>query len=159
MSEVELKTLKDYLDDMLDKGFIRLSKSPTGTPVLFVKKKDGSLCLCVDYRGLNKITRKNRYPIPRIETLVDQLHLAKIYSKINLHVGYNNVRIAEGDEWKTVFRTRYGTFEYFVMPFGLTNAPPTFQCLMNDIFHDLVDVYMVVYLDNILIYSDNMEQH
>jgi len=127
--------------------------------VLFVKKKDGSLRLCVDYRGLNKITRKNCYPIPRIETLVDQLRLAKIYSKIDLRVGYNNVRIAEGDEWKTAFRTRYGAFEYLVMPFGLTNAPATFQCLMNDIFHDLVNVYVVVYLDDILIYSDNIEQH
>ena len=159
MSKVELKTLKDYLDDMLDKGFIWPSKSPAGAPVLFVKKKDGSLCLCVDYRGLNKITRKNRYPIPRIETLVDQLRSAKIYSKIDLRVGYNNVRIAEGDEWKTAFRTRYGAFEYLVMLFGLTNAPATFQCLMNDIFHDLVDVYVVVYLDDILIYSDNIKQH
>jgi hypothetical protein len=159
MSEVELKTLKDYLDDMLDKGFIRPSKSPAGAPVLFVKKKDGSLRLCVDYRGLNKITRKNRYPIPRIETLVDQLRSAKVYSKIDLRVGYNNVRIAEGDEWKTAFRTRYGAFEYLVMPFGLTNAPATFQHLMNDIFHDLVDVNVVVYLDDILIYSGNLEQH
>src|ERR1700731_1917303 len=104
MSEVELKTLKDYLDDMLDKGFIRLSKSPAGAPVLFVKKKDGDLHLCVDYQGLNKITQKNRYPIPRIKTLIDQLHSAKIYLKINIRVGYNNMRIAEGDKWKTVFR-------------------------------------------------------
>src|SRR6202045_5141988 len=159
MSEVELKMLKDYLDDMLDKGFIQLSKSPAGAPVLFVKKKDKGLRLCVDYRGLNKITWKNRYPIPRIETLVNQLHLAKIYSKIDLRVGYNNVRIAEGDKWKTAFRTHYGAFEYLVMPFGLTNTPATFQHLMNDIFHDLVDVYVVVYLDDILIYSDNIEQH
>src|SRR6202045_3536294 len=159
MSEVELKMLKDYLDNMLDKGFIQLSKSPVGAPVLFAKKKDRGLRLCVDYRGLNKITQKNRYPIPQIETLVDQLRLAKIYLKINLRVGYNNVRIAEGDEWKTAFHTHYGAFEYLVMPFGLTNAPATFQCLMNDIFHDLVDVYVVVYLDDILIYLDNMEQH
>ena len=159
MSEVELKTLKDYLDDMLDKGFIQPSKSPVGAPVLFVKKKDGSLRLCVDYRGLNKITQKNHYPIPQIETLVDQLHSAKIYSKIDLRVGYNNMRIAEGDEWKTAFRTRYSAFEYLVMLFGLTNAPATFQRLMNNIFHDLVDVYMVVYLDNILIYLDNIKQH
>src|ERR1700731_2952824 len=129
MSEVELKMLKDYLDDMLEKGFIRLSKSPAGAPVLFVKKKDGGLRLCVNYRGLNKITQKNCYPIPRIETLIDQLRLAKIYLKIDLHVGYNNVRIAEGDEWKTAFCTCYSVFKYFVMPFGLTNAPAPFQCL------------------------------
>src|SRR6202045_3823303 len=124
-----------------------------------MKKKDGGLRLCVNYRGLNKITQKNRYPIPRIETLVDQLRSAKIYSKIDLRVGHNNVRIAEGDEWKTTCRTRYGAFEYLVMPFGLTNAPATFQRLMNDIFHDLVNIYIVVYLDDILIYSDNNEQH
>src|ERR1700719_405650 len=159
MSEVELKMLKDYLDNMLEKGFIRPSKSPAGAPVLFVKKKDGGLRLCVDYRGLNKITRKNRYPIPRIETLVDQLRLAKIYSKIDLCVGYNNVRIAEGDEWKTTFRISYGAFEYLVMPFGLTNAPATFQRFMNDIFADMVDSFVVVYLDDILLYSDKITEH
>src|ERR1700731_826695 len=106
---------------MLDKGFIWPSKSPAGAPVLVAKKKDRGLCLCVDYQGLNKITQKNRYPIPQIETLVDELRLAKIYSKIDLQVGYNNVRIAEGVEWKTAFHTRYSVFEYLVMPFGLMN--------------------------------------
>src|ERR1700731_1327111 len=130
MSEVELKTLKDYLDDMLDKGFIPPSKSPAGAPVLFAKKKDRGLRLCVDYQGLNKITQKNRYPIPQIGRLVDQLSLAKIYSIIDLQVGYNNVRIAEGVEWKTAFRARYSVFEYLVMPFRLMNTPKNFQHLI-----------------------------
>ena len=159
MSEIELKALKEYLDEMLGKGFIRASHSSTGAPVVFVKKKDGGLRLCVDYRGLNQITRKSRYPIPLIGNLIDQLKSAKIYSKIDLRSGYNNVRIAKGQEWLTAFRTRYGLFEYLVMPFGLTNAPATFQYFMNDIFHDMVDLFVVVYLDDILIYSDSLEEH
>ena len=159
MSELELKALKDYLDDMTQKGFIRPSSSPAGAPVLFVKKKDGSLRLCVDYRGLNRITKRNRYPIPLIGTLIDRLSTAKIYSKIDLRVGYNNVCIAEGHEWKTAFRTRYGSFEYLVMPFGMTNAPATFQYFMNDIFRDMTDIFIVIYLDDILIYSENEKDH
>jgi hypothetical protein len=159
MSENELVVLREYLDDMVSKGFIRSSNSPAGAPVLFVKKKDGSLRLCVDYRGLNKITKKNRYPLPLIGNLLDRLKSATVYSKIDLRAGYHNVRIASGHEWKTAFRTRYGSFEYLVMPFGLTNAPATFQYFMNDIFRDMVDICVVVYLDDILIYSENMEQH
>jgi len=127
MSELELKVLHDYIDDMLQKGFIRPSESPAGAPVMFAKKKDGSLRLCVDYRGLNRVTIKNRYPIPLINNMLDCLQGAWIYSKIDLHAGYNNICIKEGDEWKTAFHTRYGTFEYLVMPFRLTNAPATFQ--------------------------------
>ena len=159
MSAPELNTLKDYINEMLGKGFIRASNSPAGAPVLFIKKKDGSLRLCVDYRGLNKITRKNRYPIPLVGNLIDQLREAKIYSKIDLRAGYNNVRITDGQEWLTAFRTRYGSFEYLVMPFGLTNAPATFQYFMNDIFHDMIDVHLIIYLDDLLIYSKDEETH
>ena len=127
LSQTELTALREYIDENLAKGFIRHSKSPAGAPILFVKKKDGSLRMCVDYRGLNKITKKNRYPLPLISGLLDQLGQAKIYTKIDLRGAYNLVRIKEGDEWKTAFRTRYGHFEYNVMPFGLTNAPAIFQ--------------------------------
>lgn len=115
--------------------------------------------LCVDYRGLNRITKKNRYPLPLIGNLVDRLRSAKIFTKLDLRVGYNNVRIAEGHEWKTAFRTRYGSFEYLVMPFGMTNSPSTFQHFMNDVFQDMSDVFVVVYLDDILIYSNSEEEH
>ena len=159
MSETELRTVREYLDDMLGKGFIRSSSSPAGAPILFAKKKDGSLRLCVDYRGLNRITKKNRYPIPLINDLLDRLRDARVFTKIDLRAGYNNIRIAEGDEWKTAFRTRYGQYEYLVMPFGMTNSPATFQTFMNDIFSDMVDFFVVVYLDDILIYSRDMAEH
>ena len=159
MSELELNSLREYLDDMIGKGFIRSSNSSAGAPVLFAKKKDGSLRLCVDYRGLNRVTIKNRYPIPLINNILDRLGKAKLYSKIDLKVGYNNVRIKPGDEWKTAFRTRYGSYEYLVMPFGLTNAPATFQHFMNDTFADMADAFVLVYLDDILIFSDNLEDH
>ena len=159
LSQNELAALRDYLDENLAKNFIRHSKSPAGAPILFVKKKDGSLRMCVDYRGLNKVTIKNRYPLPLISGLLDQLGQAKIYTKIDLRGAYNLVRIREGDEWKTAFRTRYGHFEYNVMPFGLTNAPAIFQHLMNDIFREFLDDFVVCYLDDILIYSKNEEDH
>jgi len=123
LSSVEQNALKEYIEENLEKGFIRPSESPAGAPILFVKKKDGSLRLCVDYRRLNAITIKNRYPLPLIGDLIDQLRDCTVYTKINLRGAYNLLRIAEGEEWKTAFRTRYGLFEYKVMPFGLTNAP------------------------------------
>ena len=159
LSELELKTLREYLDEMLAKGFIQPSKSPAGAPILFVKKKDGSLRLCVDYRRLNQISVKNRYPLPLINELLDRLGQSTIFTKLDLRGAYNLVRIHPGDEWKTAFRTRYGHFEYLVMPFGLTNAPATFQHLMNDIFHDLLDHFVVIYLDDILIFSKNPREH
>ncbi len=159
LSQNELAALRDYLDENLAKNFIRHSKSPAGAPILFVKKKDGSLRMCVDYRGLNKVTIKNRYPLPLISGLLDQLGQARIYTKIDLRGAYNLVRIKEGDEWKTAFRTRYGHFEYNVMPFGLTNAPAIFQHLMNDIFREYLDDFVVCYLDDILIFSKNEEDH
>jgi Reverse transcriptase (RNA-dependent DNA polymerase) len=159
LSNTKLEALRDYLDDMLSKGFILSSQSPGGAPVVFAKKKDGSLRMCIDYRGLNRLTRKNKYPIPLIPNLIDQLKSANIYTKFNLRAGYNNVRIALGQEWKTAFCTHYGLFEYLVMPFGLTNAPATFQFFMNDVFQDMADVFVVVYLDDILIFSKNHHDH
>ncbi len=151
--------MRDYLTENLAKGFVQHSKSPAGAPILFVKKKDGSLRLCVDYRGLNKITKKNRYPLPLISGLLDRLCTGKIFTKLDLRGAYNLLRIRPGDEWKTAFRTSYGHFEYTVMPFGLTNAPAVFQHLMNDIFWEYMDEFVVVYLDDILIFSKDQETH
>jgi hypothetical protein len=159
LSQTELAELRKYIDENLAKNFIRHSKSPAGAPILFVKKKDGSLRMCVDYRGLNKVTKKNRYPLPLISGLLEQLGRARIFTKIDLRGAYNLVRIKEGDEWKTAFRTRYGHFEYNVMPFGLTNAPAVFQHMMNDIFREHLDDFVVIYLDDILIFSKNEEEH
>jgi hypothetical protein len=159
LSEPELQALRDYLIENLAKGFIQHSKSPADAPILFVKKKDGSLRLCVDYRGLNKITKKNRYPLPLISGLLDRLRTRKIFTKLDLRGAYNLLRIRPGDEWKTAFRTRYGHFEYTVMLFGLTNALAVFQHLMNDIFREYMDEFVMVYLDDILIFSKDQETH
>lgn len=159
LSISEQEALREYLDENLAKGFIVPSESPAASPILFVKKKDGSLRLCVDYRKLNAITVKNRYPLPLIGDLIDQVRYAKFFSKIDLRGAYNLLRIAKGEEWKTAFRTRHGLFEYRVMPFGLTNAPASFQHLMNHIFRDMLDVTVVVYLDDILVFSRNKEEH
>ena len=160
LSEKELKTLREYLDENLARGFIRKSESPAGYPILFALKKDGSLRLCVDYRKINDITIKNRYPLPNIEELQDRLSKAKWFSKIDLKGAYNLIRMKEGEEWKTAFRTRYGHYEYLVMPFGLTNAPATCQMMINDTLREYLDRTVVAYLDDILIYTDgNLEQH
>ena len=159
LSEPELKALKDYLDEDLKKGFIRPSTSPAGAPFFFVEKKDSSLRPCIDYRKLNDVTVKNRYPLPLISELLERLRAAKIFTKLDLRGAYNLVRIRPGDEWKTAFRTRYGHFEYLVMPFGLCNAPATFQHFINDVLRDMLDLFVVVYLDDILIFSENLEQH
>jgi hypothetical protein len=159
LSPTELKALKEYLEEMLRTGKIRPSKSPAGAPILFVPKSQGrGLRLCVDYRGLNKVTVLNRYPLPLMNELRDRVQGAKVFSKIDLKSGYNLIRIKKGDEWKTAFRTRYGHYEYLVMPFGMANAPATFQNMMNEIFKDLVDQGVVVYIDDILIYSETMEK-
>ena len=159
LSNTELEVLQMYLDKNLASGTIRPSKSPFRVPILFVKKKDGSLRLCVDYRGLNKISKKDKYPLPLIADLLDSPRKAKIYMKIDLRHAYNLVCIALGNEWKTAFHTRYGSFEWLVMPFGLSNAPSAFQRFMNNIFSDLLDICVIVYLDDILIFSDNEAQH
>jgi hypothetical protein len=159
MSPLELDELKKQLDELIAAGFVRPSKSPFGAPVLFVKKKDGTMRMCVDYRDLNRITVKNRYPLPRVEELFDMLKGSKYYSKIDLRSGYHQVRIDEQDIHKTAFRTRYGHYEFLVLPFGLTNAPATFMHLMQSIFSPYLDQFVIVFLDDILIFSKTLEEH
>ncbi len=159
MSPLELQEVQRQLEDYLAKGWIRPSTSPFGAPILFVRKKDGSLRMCCDHRGLNSLTIKNRYPLPRIDELLDQLHGARIFSALDLWSGYHQVRIHPDDIHKTAFRTRYGHYEFTVLPFGLTNAPATFMQLMNDVLRPFLDKFVVVYLDDILIYSKSPEEH
>src|SRR6266481_3623675 len=159
LSQEELAALHKFIDENLSTGFIRPSCSSCGAPVLFIRKKDGSLRLCIDFRGLNRITKKDRYPLPLISDLLDAPRKARVYTKIDLWHAYHLVRIAAGDKWKTAFRTQYGSFEWLVMPEGLTNAPTAFQRFMNDIFADMIDINVVVYLDDILIYSDGLPEH
>jgi len=159
LSVKELAELRKYLEEALKNGWIRRSTSEAGAPILFVPKKDGTLRLCVDYRGLNAISMKNRHPLPLIGETLDRLGNAKFFSKIDLKDAYHRIPIKRGDEWKTAFRTRYGHFEYLVMPFGLTNAPATFQAYINKALAGLVDDFVVVYLDDILIYSETREEH
>jgi hypothetical protein len=147
------------LEDLLSKQFIRPSVSPWGAPVLLVKKKDGGSRLCVDYRQLNKATIKNKYPLPRIDDLMDQLRGASIFSKIDLRTGYHQIRVKTEDVSKTAFRTRYGHYEYLVMPFGVTNTPAIFMDYMNRIFNPFLDKFVVVFIDDILIYSKSYEEH
>jgi hypothetical protein len=155
----ELAELKIQLQDLLDKGYIHPSASPWGCPTLFVKKKDNSLRLCVDYRPLNAVTIKNKYPLPRIDILFDQLAKAKVFSKIDLQSGYHQIKIRPSDIPKIAFSTRYGLYEYLVMSFGLTNAPAYFMYLMNSVFMQELNKFVVVFIDNILIYSKNLEDH
>ncbi|CAI7811544.1 unnamed protein product [Closterium sp. NIES-53] len=159
LSPTELADMKKQIEYLLDKGLIRPSTSPYDAPVLFTPKPDGSLRMCIDYRALNKQTIKNKYPIPRIDNLIDQLRGATVFSKLDLRSGYWQIRMADNSIHKTAFRTRYGSYEYLVMPFGLTNAPATFQAKMNHILRPLIDECVVVYLDDILIYLRDMKQH
>ena len=155
----ELEVLRKYIDENLVKTFLRPSHSPCGAPVLFVKKPDGSLRLCVDYRGLNKLTIKNRYPLPLIGELLDRLSNAKYFTKFDVRDGFNRLRMAPGEEWKTVFRCRYESFEYIMIFFGLYNIPGTFQHYMNDMFRDFLDEFLVMYLDDLLIYSKMLKEY
>ncbi|MBW0569557.1 hypothetical protein O181_109272 [Austropuccinia psidii MF-1] len=148
-----------YISENVEKGFIRPSSSSIAAPVLFVKKKDGDLHLCVDYHRLNSVTRKNKYPVPPMNQLTNVFNGSSIFSKIDLRGAYSLLRIKEADERLTCLRTEYGSFEYWVMPFGLTNAPASFQRLVNHIFQDCLDVYAVVYLDGIMVYSKSEEEH
>ena len=159
LSFIEQEELKKQLKQLLDSKLIRPSSSPFGSPVLFVKKKENTLRMCIDYRALNNITIKNRYPLPRIDDLLDQLSQAKYFSKLDLTSGYWQMRVKDEDIHKTAFTTRYGQFEFMVMPFGLCNAPASFQHLMNTIFQEFLDDFVIVYLDDIMVYSRTHEEH
>jgi hypothetical protein len=159
MPPKELAKLKVQLQELLDKGYILPSSSPWGSPALFMKKKDGSLRMCVDYRPLNAVTIKNKYPLPRIDVLFDQLAGAKVFSKIDLRSGYRQIKIRASDVSKTTFSTRYSLYEFLVMSFGLTNAPAYFMYLMNSVFMNELDKFVVVFINDILIYSKSEAEH
>lgn len=159
MSHDELLVLRKTLTDYLDKGFIRVSSSPASSPVLFAKRPGGGLRFCVDYRGLNLVTKRNRYPLPLIKETLDRLCKAKFYTKLDIIAAFNKLRIAEGDEWKTAMRTRYGLFEWLVLPFGLANGPSSFQCYINDVLREYLDIFCTAYIDDILIYSNSLKEH
>jgi hypothetical protein len=159
MSPVEMKDLKIQLQGLLDKGYIRPSTSPWGCSLLFVEKKDKELCLCVDYRPLNAVIIKNKYPLPRIDILFDQLDGAQVFSKIDLRSGYHQIKICAEDIPKTTLTTRYGLYEYLVMSFGLTNALAHFIYHMNSVFMPELDQFVVVFIDDIMLYSKSMEEH
>ena len=159
LSTAELDEMRRQIDALLEQGWIRPSSSPYGAPILFIPKKDGKWRMCIDYRALNKITVKNRYPLPKVDELMDRLHGAQYFTKIDLSSGYHQIRVRESDIHKTAFVSRYGSFEYLVMPFGLCNAPATFQRVMNTILREGMDKYVLVFLDDILIYSRTLEEH
>ena len=159
MAPAELKELKTQLQELVDRGFIRPSVSPWGAPVLFVKKNDGTWRLCIDYRQLNKVTIRNKYPLPRIDDLFDHLHGAKVFSKIDLRSGYYQLRIKELNIPKMAFRTRYRHYEFLVMSFGLINALAAFMDLMNRVFRPYLDRFVIVFIDDILVYSRSELEH
>ena len=159
MALVELKELKTQLQDLVDKGFIQSSVSPWGAPMLFVKKNNGSMRLCIDYQQLNKVTIKNKYPLPKIDYLFDQLQRASVFLKIDLSSRYHQLKIRQSDVSKMAFRTRYGHYEFLVMPFELTNALAAFMDLMNRVFNLYLDQFVIVFIDDILVYSKNVEEH
>jgi hypothetical protein len=158
VSRLELVQLKKQKDELLEKGYIRPNTLPWSTPVLFVEKKDGTKRMCIDYGALNEVTIKNKYPLPRIEDLFDQLRGVSVFSKIDLRSGYHQLRIRPSDVLKTTFTTKYGLYEFTVMSFGLTNAPTFFMYLMNIVFMDYLDKFVVVFIDDILIYSQSEEE-
>jgi hypothetical protein len=159
MSANQLAELKEQLQELLDKGYIRPSASPWGAPIIFVPKKDGTRKMCVDYHSRNEVTIKNKYPLPRIDDLFDQLKGACVFLKIDLRSGYHQLKIRASDIPKTAFITRYGLYEYTVMSFELTNAPAYFMYLMNKVFIEYLDKFVVVFIDDILIFSKNEEEH
>jgi hypothetical protein len=159
MPPKELAELKNQLQELLDKGYIRPSSYPWGSPALFVKKKDGSLRMCVDYRPPNAVTINYKYPLHRIDVLFDQLFGAKVFSKIDFRSGYHQIKIRSSDIPKTAFSSRYGLYDFLVMSFGLTNAPTYFMYLMNSVFMNELDKFVVVFIDDILIYSKNESEH
>ena len=159
MAQAELKELKEYLKDLLDKGFIRHSISPWGAPMLFVTKKGCSLIMCIYNRQVNKVTIKNKYPIPRIGDLFYQVQGARHFSKIDLRSGYHQLRVRDSDILKTSFKTRYSYYEFVVMSFILTNAPAPFMDLMNELFKQYLDLFVIVFINDIHVYSRNEKKH
>ncbi|PRP73775.1 hypothetical protein PROFUN_16524 [Planoprotostelium fungivorum] len=159
MSEQELEIVQTYITDMHNKGLIRPTKSPCRAPIVFARKKDGSLRLCVDYRRLNDLTVRNVYPLPRIDEMVNRLAGSKIFTTLDLKDAYWLCQIRAGDEWKSAFRTRFGMFEYLMMPFGLSNTPGNFQTHVNRCFHDMLDIFVQIYLDDFLIFRKSEEEH
>jgi hypothetical protein len=159
MTANQLAELKEQLQELLDKGYIRPSASPWGAPVIFVPKKDDTQRMCVDYRSLNEVTIKNKYLLPRIDDLFDQLKGAYVFSKIDIRSGYHQLKIRATDIPKTTFITRYGLYKYTLMSFGLTNAPAYFMYLMNKVFMEYLDKFVVVFIDDILLFSKNEEEH
>ncbi len=158
LSRTENQAMEEYIDEALNSGFIRPSTSPAAAGFFFVEKKDSGLRPCIDYRGLNNVTVKFRYPLPLVPSALEQLREATIYTKLDLRSAYNLIRIKEGDEWKTAFLTTRGHHEYQVMPYGLANSPAVFQSFINEIFRDLLK-YVVAYIDDILIYSKSEDEH
>ena len=159
LNEKELLVLRGYINKNLAAGKIRISKSSAGSPILFVPKADGTLRLCVDYRGQNKITVEDRTPLPLMTKLMEQVAEVRIFTKLDLRHGYNPIPIAEGDEWKTALRTKYGLFDYLVMVFGLCNAPASLQAMINEVLSEYLDEGIIVYIDDILIYSETKEEY
>ena len=159
LSRTELEALRAYLNKQLERGFIQHSTSPAASPIMFTPKKDGTFRPVVDYRGLNAITIKNRYPLPLISELLDRVAGAKYFTKLDIRDAYNLIRIRKGDEWKTAFRSRFGLFEYLVLPFGLTNAPASFQSYINGILAPYLAIFCTAFVDNVLIWSDTLEEH
>ena len=158
MVPAELKELKEQIQEFINRGLIRLSVLPWEAPVLFVKKKDGSMRLCIDYRELNRVTIKKKYPLPCIDNLFDQLKRAKVFSKIDLRSGFHQLKV-KGDVQKTAIQTRYGHYEFLIMPFGVTNVPSAFMDLMNRVFHMYLDWFVLVFIDDILVYSTNHQDN
>ena len=159
MSATELREIRTWIEENLSKGFIRASSSSCASPIPFAKKKDGSLRLWIAYRGLNDIIVKDRYLLPRIEETLNQIRGAKSFTRLDLRSAFKLIRIKDGDQWKTAFLTCYSLFEFLVMPFGLTNAPATCQPFVNDTLREFLDVFCICYLDDILIYSNNLQEH
>ncbi len=159
LSQPEAEAMKSYIEEELAKGFIRPSTSPASAGFFFVKKKDGGLRPCIDYRSLNNITCKFRYPLPLVPAALEQLRRARYFTKPDLRCAYNLIRIREGDEWENGLFHHYGALEYLVMPFGLSNSPSVFQAFINDVFRDMLNQWVIVYIVDILIYSETYEEH